>query len=120
MRTSNNTNSEVEENTVDYDSFIKSQRTCMQLIFAVDSSFKASTYQAKSTFRPNLATLPWRQPGGRSMVCLVNFQENATSKRLHLWEIDSRFALNSTPGWLPVDVRGVQSVSVLVCECVSV
>ena len=24
---------------------------------------------------------------------------NATSKRWHLWEIDLRFALNSTPGW---------------------
>ena len=33
------------------------------------------------------------------MVSLVNYHTNATSKRWHLCEIDSRFALNSTPGW---------------------
>jgi len=33
------------------------------------------------------------------MVSLVNFHTNATSNRWHLWEIDLRFALNSTPGW---------------------
>ena len=33
------------------------------------------------------------------MVSLVNSHTNATSKRWHLWEIDLRFALNSTPGW---------------------
>jgi len=27
------------------------------------------------------------------------FDTNATLKRWHLWEIDLRFALNSTPGW---------------------
>ena len=32
------------------------------------------------------------------MVSLVNSHTNATSKRWHLWEIDSRFALNSTRG----------------------
>ena len=33
------------------------------------------------------------------MVSLVNSHKNATSKRWHLWEVDVRFALNSTPGW---------------------
>ena len=37
---------------------------------------------------------------GKWMVYLVNFHTNATSKRWHQWEIDFRFALNSTPGWL--------------------
>ena len=32
------------------------------------------------------------------MVYLVNSRTNATSKRLHLCEIDLMFALNSTPG----------------------
>ena len=34
------------------------------------------------------------------MVYLVNSHATATSKRWHLWEIDLRFALNSTPGWI--------------------
>ena len=42
---------------------------------------------------------PWRQPRGKWMIYLVNSHTNATSKRWHLWEIDLRFALNSTPGW---------------------
>ena len=42
---------------------------------------------------------PWRQPRGKWLVSLVNSHTNATSKRWHLWEIDLRFALNSTPGW---------------------
>ena len=42
---------------------------------------------------------PWRQPRGKWMVSLVNCHTNATSNRWHLWEIDARFALNSTPGW---------------------
>ena len=33
------------------------------------------------------------------MFFLVNSHTNATSDRWHLWEIDLRFALNSTPGW---------------------
>ena len=33
------------------------------------------------------------------MVYLVNSNANATSKRWHLWDVDLRFALNSTPGW---------------------
>ena len=32
------------------------------------------------------------------MVSLANSQTSATSKRWHLWEIDLRFAFNSTPG----------------------
>ena len=47
---------------------------------------------------------PWRQPGGKWMVALVNSHTAATSKRWHLWEIDLRFALNSTPGWLVEDL----------------
>ena len=42
---------------------------------------------------------PWRQPRGKSMISLVDSHTNATSKTWHLWEIDLRFALNSTPGW---------------------
>ena len=41
------------------------------------------------------------------MVSLVNSHTNATSKRRHLWEIDLRFALNPTPGWL----AGVKALS---------
>ena len=49
---------------------------------------------------PRRALLPpWRQPRGKWMVSLVNFHTNATSKRWHLREIDSKFALNSTLGW---------------------
>jgi len=33
------------------------------------------------------------------MVPLVNSHTNITSKRRHLWEIDLRNSLNSTPGW---------------------
>ena len=43
---------------------------------------------------------PWRQPRGKWMVSLVDSNTNATSKSWHLWEIDPRFALNSTPGWI--------------------
>ena len=39
------------------------------------------------------------------MVSLVNCHTNATSKRLHLWEIDIRFALSSTPRWVGVPGR---------------
>ena len=46
---------------------------------------------------------PWRQPRGKWMVSLVNSHTNATSKRWHLWEIDFRFALNSTPVWVVVE-----------------
>jgi len=34
------------------------------------------------------------------MVALADSHTNATSKRWHLREIDLRFAINSTPGWL--------------------
>ena len=43
---------------------------------------------------------PWRQLRGKWMVSLVNSCTNATSKKWHLCEIDTRFALNSTPGWV--------------------
>ena len=46
---------------------------------------------------------PWRQPRGKTIVSLVNLHTNATSKRWNLWEIDLRFALNSTPGWVPLN-----------------
>jgi len=52
-----------------------------------------------SGFRVDDSVPPWRHPRGKWMVPLVNSHANATS-RWHLWEIDSRFALNSTPGWL--------------------
>jgi len=42
---------------------------------------------------------PWRQPRGKWMVSLVKAHTNATLKRLHLWEIDSRFAHGLPPGW---------------------
>ena len=41
---------------------------------------------------------PWRQPRGKWLVSLVNTHTDAISKRWHLWEIDLKFALNSTPG----------------------
>ena len=41
---------------------------------------------------------PWRQPRGKWMVSLGD-SHTKCSKRWHLWEIDCRFALNSTPGW---------------------
>ena len=42
---------------------------------------------------------PWRQPRSKWMVSVVNSHTYASSKRLHLWEIDLRCALNSTRGW---------------------
>ena len=45
---------------------------------------------------------PWRQPRANSMVSLVNPHTNATSQSWHLWEIDLRFALNLTPGWVAI------------------
>ena len=48
---------------------------------------------------PGPAKPPWRQPRSKRVVCLVNSHANATSKRWHLWEIDLKFALDSTPGW---------------------
>jgi len=42
---------------------------------------------------------PWRQRRGKWMVSLVNTYTNANPKRWYLWEIDLRFALDSTPGW---------------------
>jgi len=52
-----------------------------------------------STHRHDAVPPPWRQPRGKWMVSLVNSHTNATSKKWHLWEIDLRFALNSTAGW---------------------
>ena len=40
----------------------------------------------------------WRQPMGKWMVSLVDSHANSTSKRWHMWRIDLRFPLNSTPG----------------------
>jgi len=56
--------------------------------------------------------LPWRQPRGKWIIYLVNFHTNATSKRWHLWEIDLRFALNSTPGWnrWPFDPNSIETL----------
>ena len=46
------------------------------------------------------ASPPWGQPRGEWVFFFVYSHTNATSKRWHLWEIDLRFALNSTPGWI--------------------
>jgi hypothetical protein len=35
---------------------------------------------------------PWRQPRVKYMVSLINSRSNTTSRRWHLWEIDSRFS----------------------------
>ena len=43
--------------------------------------------------------LPWRQPGGKLMVSLVNSHKNATRIGWRLWEIDLRFAPGLPPGW---------------------
>ena len=45
---------------------------------------------------------PWRQPRGKWMISLVNSHTNATSQKWHLWALDLIFALNSTPGWVPM------------------
>ena len=50
-----------------------------------------------------VCTPPWRQPSGKWMVSLHS-RTNTTSRRKHLWEIDLRFALNSTPGWCGLSV----------------
>jgi len=42
---------------------------------------------------------PCKQLRGKWMVSLINSNANATSKKWHVWEIDLRFALNSTAGW---------------------
>ena len=52
---------------------------------------------------------PWRQPRSKLMVSLVNSHTNASSKRWNLWEIDLRFALDSTLGWCRVEQRSVAS-----------
>ena len=41
------------------------------------------------------------------MVSVVNSHSNAASKRWHLWDIDLRFTLNSTPGWEQEDLATV-------------
>ena len=45
------------------------------------------------------------------MVSLVNSHTNATSKRWHLWEMDKRFALNSSAGRCPGGFPAVFSAS---------
>jgi hypothetical protein len=57
---------------------------------------------AKLPPRPGSAPTTLETTKGQYMVSFVNSHSNAISKRWHLWEIDSRFALNSTPGWLGV------------------
>ena len=62
---------------------------------------RRAALHARTHLRPQPAPWyqpPWRQPRGKEMVSLANSHTNATSKRWHLWEIDSRVALNSTPG----------------------
>ena len=51
-------------------------------------------------------TPPWRQHRGKWVIYLVSSHTNANSKRCHLWEIDLRFALNSTPGLWGADAGG--------------
>jgi len=48
------------------------------------------------------------------MASLVSSNTNATSNRWHLWEIDSRFALNSTPGWARALKEAAKSRLILV------
>ena len=50
-------------------------------------------------WRGQRVTPSWRQPRGKWMVSLVKSYANATSQRLHLWEIDLRLALNLSPEW---------------------
>ena len=45
------------------------------------------------------ASPPWRQPGGKSMVSLVNSRTNAPRIGWHLWEIDLRCAPGLPSGW---------------------
>jgi hypothetical protein len=49
---------------------------------------------------------PWTQLRGRRIVSLVNSHTNAASKRLHLLEIDLRFAPGLRPGWRTRGRRG--------------
>ena len=46
------------------------------------------------------------------MIFLVNSHTNATRIGWHLWEIDLRFALNSTPGWVTVALLEGREVDV--------
>ena len=64
-----------------------------------ESQVKGWTAGCTLNFRYKSVNPPWRQPRGKWMVSLANPHTNTTSKRWHLWEIDLRFALNSTPGW---------------------
>ena len=55
------------------------------------------------TFRCRIYSIsrPGGNPGASKwMVSLVNSHPNTTSKKWHLWEIDLRFALNSSSEWL--------------------
>ena len=60
------------------------------------------------------------------MVYLVHSYTTATSKRWYLWEIDLRFALNSTPGWACGDASGCEEgsrwseVNEGICICMGV
>jgi hypothetical protein len=42
---------------------------------------------------------PWRQPRGKLIVSLANFQTNATRIERHPWEIDLKFSPGLPPGW---------------------
>ena len=67
------------------------------LICLVHSS--ATWYPESGTFR---AGKPGSHPGGNPGAngwSLVKFHTTDTLKRWHLWEIDLRLTLNSTPGW---------------------
>ena len=59
---------------------------------------------------------PWRQSRAKWMVSLVNSHTNTTSMRWYLWEIDLKFALDSTPGRL--QMKAAEAVSGAWCECV--
>ena len=83
--------------------FLEARYPCMQVVVPGGPEIAVHTYDTPLSGEPPPLTThlpPWRQPKGKWMVSVVNSHTNTTSKRWHLWEIDLRFALNPTPGWL--------------------
>ena len=80
-------------------------RCTSHMRICIAGSTEANTFRALTsrTRNPVCGKPPWRQPRGKWTISLVNPHTNATPKRWHLWEIDLRSALNTTPGWRTVN-----------------
>ena len=72
----------------------------VNIIREVNSTVPRGCAQAVPSTRRNRSRQPpWRQPRGKWMVSSVTSHTNATRIGWHVWEIDLKFPLYSTPGW---------------------